>query len=160
MFARKFPKKHPMEGLKTRFVEQIWVALLPELGEQVMHQYLDPYDGVLWDISFIELLIDKGYSGKIHTIRASSRFKVGEKFEPKVWLDMPYKSKQIAFAPALEIKCLPTFEKVGNKIFINGDPKKPGKIAYNDGLTEQDFKCWFKDDFKGTVITWGNNPYL
>lgn len=44
-----------------------------------------------------------GFS-KEHTIRKGKRWKVGDKFSPRIWSGKPYKSKQIILAPDTEIK--------------------------------------------------------
>ena len=100
---------------------------------------------------------------KKHTIRGGSRFKVGDKFSPRVWSGKPYSSKQITIAPDIEVKKVWDFEVVtedddgendwsyiyflGTTYTCYGDGgyDKPlmVEIAKNDGLSITDFYNWF-----------------
>lgn len=99
---------------------------------------------------------------KKHTIRAGSRWKVGDKFSPRVWSGKPRHSKQIIIAPDIEIKkgwsftrdlFTPTFYLDGHPV---GD-ELLSAIAANDGLTVDDFKAWFNKPFEGQVICWNDS---
>jgi len=108
---------------------------------------------------------------KHHTIRAGSRFKVGDKFSPRVWgndinpkngKSGPYQSKQIIIAPDIEVKKVWEFEVLdGQSMFIGGadgrqiydysrlsedqpqETKTYFSICENDGLSADDFDEWF-----------------
>lgn len=109
---------------------------------------------------------------KYHTIRAGKRFKVGDKFSPRVWgTDInpksgrsgPYQSKQIIIAPDIEIKNVWSVEvkrSILNNQFnflINGKRifgSKLDIVARNDGLSLQDFDAWFEKPGKFQIICW------
>lgn len=160
-FSRVFPKTHPKAGQPTYFVEQIYNCLYSKNN--------------LMDYP-IGLDIDESIKGiKHHTIRAGNRFKVGEKFSPRVWSGKPYKSKQIIIAPDIEVKKVYDFEievdedylaiLIDGKAFwesnfrfkVNDDGLK--FLAKNDGLELEDFKTWFgfKKPFKGQIICWSDS---
>lgn len=177
-FSRDFPKKHPRKDQSTHFVEQILASL------DVDHSTLDYFDllkslnptlsATILD-DFWGMLSDNCDTEKHHTIRAGKRWKIGDKFSPRVWSDKPYASKQIQFYHPIEIKKLWNFELDFNGVpIINGvywfdeHTKDVGKYIYadlakNDGLSEEDFYYWFgmhpkknKDDksFDGQILCW------
>jgi hypothetical protein len=110
-FARNFPKYHPQIGQPTHFVEQI-------LNAKNINYHKHDYFDMLVELnrnSDIDLNTLSNFaqilSGSIrrtecknHTIREGNHFKVGDKFSPRVWSGLPYKSKQIIFAPDIEVK--------------------------------------------------------
>lgn len=141
MFSRVFPTYHPKAGQPIYFVEQICNAI-----------------GVS-KVNGIEL--DKGVIGeKYHTIRKGNRWKVGDKFSPRVWSGMPYRSKQIIIADDIEVKQVYDFEIKNNAIYINGKTSSLQNIdlALNDGLEYRDMLSWFKfpNPFKGQIICWSD----
>ena len=104
---------------------------------------------------------------KFHTLRAGSRWKVGDKFSPRVWSGKPYKSKQIIIAPDIEIKKIWNVEIfiASNQLHIGirQDEKTHqllsfGEVAWNDGLSFEDMKDWFavkpNKAFIGQIICW------
>ncbi len=116
--------------------------------------------------------------GKHHTIRAGNRWKVGDKFSPRVWSGKPYASKQIEIAPAIEIKKIWKYEiKVPSKgveqWLLNDTMVSESNeymqqwfnaglieaIAKNDGLTLSDFLNWFQHPkpFIGQIIAWNES---
>jgi hypothetical protein len=177
-FSRQFPAYHPKAGQPTFFVEKIieyiWdntdndiynnvpeaiYHLNPNLPEKILDEFLD-------------CLFDNIRLWKSHTIRAGSRFKVGDKFSPRVWSGKPYRSKQVIIAPDIEV--MKTWEiyieqikendgDIGLLFWINGAMQNmPIDIAKNDGLERNDFVDWFtlSADFKkrkvftGQIICW------
>ncbi len=106
---------------------------------------------------------------KHHTVRSGMRFKIGEKFSPRVWSDKPYKSKQIVIGDDVEIKKVWSFEvKIEKKLakllvegieIQNDAPQLLQVIARNDGLSFVDFLQWFQypTPFKGQIICWNEN---
>ena len=115
---------------------------------------------------------------KVHTIRAGNRWKVGDKFSPRIWAGKPYRTPQLTIAPDMEIKKVWDYEVKINpsgveQWFINGTMVSESNdymqqwfnaglielIARNDGLTLQDFLNWFKhpSNFKGQIICWNEN---
>ena len=111
------------------------------------------------------------YLPKHHTIRAGHRFKVGDKFSPRVWSGNPYNSKQIIIAPDTEIVKVWDFvikldEADEPSIYLNGKfysqigAGDSVEIAKNDGLTVMDMKLWFKHPkpFDGQIIAWSDIP--
>jgi hypothetical protein len=155
-FSRFFPAYHPKKGEPTYFVEKI--------ARGLHQQGVRPFD-IPDEIFSTEMyyLID----GKHHTIRAGNRWKVGDKFSPRVWSGKPYNSKQIIIAPDIEIK------KVWDVLIMNGpdwfEVMINGKdylndgwslflLAQNDGLRLDDMMNWFKDDiFAGQIICWNDS---
>ena len=120
-FSRNFPSYHPKKGAPTYFVEKV----LKSIDEK--HQ-LNVWNRS--DLSFINQWALTECKPKHHTIRAGNRWKVGDKFSPRVWSDKPYKSKQITIAPDIEIKQIYLFAildkedckrigESGTGIFIN-----------------------------------------
>ena len=157
-FSRYFPAYHPRKGEPTYFVEQIYNGFYSKNNLMDYPNGLDVNDFV------------KGI--KHHTIRAGNRWKVGDKFSPRVWSGKPYNSKQIIIAPDIEIKkvwsvtidLVDQYERIywvddnGNENHIDET-----EIAKNDGLTSNDFYDWFdtpenrKQVFSGQIICWNEN---
>lgn len=106
---------------------------------------------------------------KHHTIRAGNRWKVGDKFSPRVWSGKPYNSPQIIIAPDTEVVKVWDFEIKGWGFYINGKfiykqfvsiwHDEIETLAANDGLKCSDFYSWFKcpTDFKGQIICWNES---
>lgn len=162
-FSRTFPAYHPKAGQPTHFVEKIWKSI--EIA----------------DITGIPLPKERdsfcfgNHSPKHHTIRAGSRFKVGDKFSPRVWSGKPYNSKQIVIAPDIEVVKVWDFEMVpslhwdecmykSKNFFIDAD--RLNSIAQNNGLALIDFAQWFagpgmvssnRKPFSGQIICWNKS---
>lgn len=165
-FSRHFPKGHPRAGQPTYFVEKI----LNSLGIKTASELLPGVHDIINDF----LMLDSEYV-KHHTIRAGHRWKVGDKFSPRVWSGKPYQSKQITIGPDIEIKQIWDIEitqaNIGNvqrvKVKINNvDFCYIGisvmaniiDLANNDGLALTDFVSWFqKIPFTGQIICWNEN---
>lgn len=136
-FSTSFPSYHRRKNQPTYFVEK----MLLSLGDQT---------------------ISPDYLPKGHTIRAGNRWKVGDKFSPRIWSGRPYHTEQITFAPDVEVKKVWDFTLLGTRAFINGAPLSGISrdalevIAANDGLSYEDFLDWFKfpSDFSGQIIAW------
>lgn len=150
-FSRYFPAYHPNKGQPTYFVEKIFNGLV-RLKMPIQSTGLN-YD--------CELSNDEKY----HTIRSGNRWKVGEKFSPRVWSGKPYNSPMVTIAPDIEIKKIWTFEIRHYKkqclvliddITIENHPTFLQTIARNDGLSFVDFLQWFQypKEFKGQIICW------
>jgi len=150
-FSKVFPKYHPKAGEPTYFVEQIMTSLM---------KYKKPH----------------GLKEKHHTIRAGKRWKVGDKFSPRVWSGKPYASKQIIISPDFEVVKIWDFEMKPAafwdecKYYINGilitDKHDFAKLAENDGLSPVDFALWFagknamdtkRKSFSGQIICWSDD---
>lgn len=99
-FSRYFPKGHPRQGDETFFVEQILNEVLPPMINGIVD-----VNGLGKDIRPLvnDFVLLHGEDKKVHTIRVGNRWKVGDKFSPRVWSGLPYRSKQIEFAPTIEI---------------------------------------------------------
>ena len=156
-FSRTFPAYHPKAGQPTYFVEKFYNSLYSR------NNLMDYPKGLEVNDSISEI--------KHHTIRAGSRFKVGDKFSPRVWgndinpkngKSGPYQSKQIIIAPDIEVKKVWEFEVLdGQSMFIGGadgrqiydysrlsedqpqETKTYFSICENDGLSADDFDEWF-----------------
>lgn len=149
-FSTKFPSYHPRKGEPTFFVEKIYksTGIINSAG-----------------IFSVNNEVYGSCEPKHHTIRAGNRWKVGDYFSPRVWSGKPYASKQIEFAPPIQIK------KIWD-IIIERDIESRGDfniimfgisysgikdIAINDGLSVADFMSWFnKSVFKGQIICWND----
>ena len=109
------------------------------------------------------------FLSKGHTIRPGSRWKKGEQFSPRVWAGAPYRSKQVAFLPALtvvdvfDIKISYTAQDsivvwMDNKlIFMQPRSRYTLKyfdIARKDGLEVDNWMAWFPNEFTGQLICW------
>lgn len=156
-FSRVFPSTHPKKGEPTFFVEKMYNSLY----------LLKVVPKPLEDIFNFKIKEQKH-----HTMRVGNRWKVGDKFSPRIWSGMPYKSKQIIIAPDIEIKKLWDVEvhskmKYDDKLFrvlINGKElvtkEQYALLAKNDGLSEVDLLDWFwspKKPFVGQIICWNKN---
>lgn len=147
-FSKTFPAYHPKAGQPTYFIEKISEGLI----------YTDPYG----------TNFNPKIQPKYHTIRAGNRWKVGDKFSPRVWSDKPYNSKQVIIAPNIEIKKVWNIEiempirklSVTNEEGLWWQYDKGNaiqEIITNDGLLYEDFWEWFPKTFKGQIICWNEN---
>lgn len=152
-FSRYFPAYHPRKGEPTYFVEGIWESIRnnQNIDSPQYHYMKFESDIMRW----------KQYQPKHHTIRAGNRWKVGDKFSPRVWSGKPYNSKQIIIAPDIEIKKVWNFEIKDSEVNINGFlyNGKTKDLIKNDGLEEMDFWNWFQfpKPFSGQIICWNEN---
>lgn len=160
MCSRHFPKGHPKAGEETWFVEKILSVILRSEGRKLDLDNINPAIRPLVNDFFIM----DGECNKHHTIRAGSRWKVGDMVSLRVWSDKPYRSKQIEFAQ-VEVKKVWSIEIsyfwwVGYNIL---EHEEVVALAKNDGLAYDDFIAWFamhpkkKDEvFKGQIICWSD----
>jgi hypothetical protein len=158
-FSRTFPAYHPRKGEPTYFVEK--------LLSSINYKYFDEQK------QFSPRLSVDSFEPKHHTIRAGNRWKVGDKFSPRVWSGKPYQSKMITIAPDIEIKKVWDI-KIQN--FADGMWIDFGNyhlsqhmdleqtilplVARNDGLDMKDLIDWFKfpkHPFFGQIICWNEN---
>jgi hypothetical protein len=98
---------------------------------------------------------------KYHTIRAGHRWKVGDKFSPRVWSGKAYRSKQFIIGPDIEVKKVWDIEKHHDFFMINGNgvlAREVSELAKNDGLDELDLRHWFGKEpkFSGQIICWND----
>lgn len=121
---------------------------------------------------------DEDCMPKHHTIRSGNRWKVGDKFSPRVWgADInpksgrsgAYHSKQIILCDDVEIKQIYQIriwrESLLNwRIYINGQiisAPKITELAKNDGLSHTDLLEWFnvpvEKNFEGQIICWSDD---
>jgi hypothetical protein len=179
-FSRYFPVYHPRKGEPTYFVEKLNKSL-PIFEYGIIFRELIHNDIPFFDCDYYETC-----EPKYHTIRTGHRWKVGDKFSPRVWGDDvnskngrsgPYQSKQIVIAPDIEIKKVWKYEvKIPHKKielwFLNNTliSESNGykrqwfnvglinEIAKNDGLELFDFLEWFKHPkpFLGQIICWND----
>lgn len=173
-FSRTFPAYHPKAGQPTYFVNKLLksfpVVIDPPTPEILALMNMDRWIQEL---------------PKHHTIRAGSRFKVGDKFSPRVWSSKPYNSKQIIIAPDIEIKKIwdieiDTYDDEDVDYFdvsIGDGSKSILPFAFqlgsekckilssNDGLSSEDLEDWFTKSpafkktkrFEGQIICWNEN---
>ena len=169
IFSRFFPAYHPKVGQETFFVEKFWQSLY------VLGQLDNCWGGGLLEKELENFSNPSHFiRPKNHTIRVGNRWKVGDKFSPRVWSGKPYASKQIIIAPDIEIKKIwdVHIEFIGSNIHVM-IPKESktneyflisaGDVAKNDGLNVHDFIEWFKihpkkkEKFIGQIICWNEN---
>lgn len=149
-FSTKFPSYHPRKGEPTLFVEKIYKSLY--LMKAVPEELYNVFD--------FSIMNNDAISPKHHTIRAGKRWKVSDKFSPRIWSGKPYHSKQIIIAEDIEIKKVWDIEiDINGVIAINGFYSEIEDdvevISANDGLDPFDFMWWFnKLPFNGQIICW------
>jgi len=164
-FSTRFPAKHPKAGQPTYFVEKIMASLADCIEGWKMYDDFVLYD---WHQYY-------NASPKNHTVRAGNRWKEGELFSPRVWSGKPYASKQIEFAPPIQIKKIWNFKMTARlwadecEYSINGQNLNAGELitlARNDGLHVLDFMDWFSNgmaadsnrkDFEGQILCWNES---
>jgi hypothetical protein len=167
-FSRVFPSYHPRAGDETYFVERLWKSFYSkEVGlPSNFHSFVDAYIGAdLIQHSSFESNVElyDRIEPKHHTIRAGHRFKSGDWFSPRVWSGKPYNSKQIQFAPDIQVKKVYSFSIGLGAIYIDQqrwiDKSFIAKVAGNDGLEMQDFLDWFQypKPFDGQIISWNES---
>lgn len=154
-FSRNFPSYHPKAGQPTFFMEKIWKSLGQTYAVMCREQGLDMFQAIK-DIDT--------YTPKYHTIREGRRFKKGDLFSPRVWLEKPYRSKQVTFAPDIEVKKTwdieIRFERMWQSILIEGElvtSQVQRELATNDGLTVPDLVGWFNKPMIGQIICHGES---
>lgn len=157
IFSRVFPAYHPKKGEPTHFVEKL-IKSLDQIDFQFGNLNRDAFD------FFDEDFYNEIATPKHHTIRVGKRWKVGDKFSPRVWSGKPYRSKMITIAPDVEVK------KVWDiGLRIRGDFKEfycndaditttsIELLSMNDGLLLGDFISWFNKPFEGQIICWNES---
>ena len=159
-FSITFPAYHPKAGQPTYFVEKLnagldWRKYGIAFGDETEAHFKKL--GLEYSSE-----IAKYCSPKFHTIRAGHRFKVGDKFSPRVWSGKPYNSKQIIIAPNIEIKKVFSVSKDANLFVVNNiyfTTKQTIELAKNDGLDYLDLIDWFQlpKPFTGQIICWNEN---
>lgn len=182
-FSRQYPSYHPKAGQPTYFVEKIVGGLVSGdvkgCGTELIKSLRD--SGLL-SISVLNEITKGTYAQyKHHTIRAGNRWKVGDWFKPVVWgndvnpksgRSGPYHSKQIQFAPEIQVKKTWDVDIHGTDWYLDGRHEyttgwniSKETIAGNDGLNLIDFYDWFtlspdfkkKQEFFGQIICWNEN---
>lgn len=147
-FSRVYPSYHPRKGEPTFFVEKLTKSF-----QSLGYDRIDMPDNLEFDLGMYHLC-----DAKSHTVRGGHRFKVGDKFSPRVWSGKPYQSKQIIIAPDIEVQKIWTFQIEGPVYWFDGYAmtlNEVKELANNDGLTADDFECWFNvKEFDGQVICW------
>ena len=160
-FSRQFPANHPKKGQPTFFVEKIWKSLY----SQDLFYNMSSYEGAYnekFPCKFTPEENIHNYKPKNHTIRVGNRWKEGQQFSPRVWSGKPYQSKQITFAPDIEIKKIWKFEcKEDGTFYLNNIwiDFTSSSIPTNDGLTPDELLDWFPKNkpFIGQVICWNES---
>ena len=150
-FSRVFPIYHPRKGEPTYFVEKIWQSLGDCFYDQVSKQLSEVVNFDTMPLS------TESFEPKHHTIRAGHRWKVGDKFSPRVWSGKPYSSKQIIIAPDIEVKKVWDFNIRESNNLLQFEFQNIHNVATNDGLELVDFLQWFNKPFDGQIICWNEN---
>lgn len=173
-FSTTFPEYHPKFGQETEFIFKLWNSF-KGLGYEISPvqwaavMTITPGALQMRESSYDYLL------PKHHTFRLGNRWKVGDKFSPRVWSGKPYNSKQIVIGPDIEIKKVWDVELTPAlwwdecKVTLNGksiDNKEFLRMASNDGLTASDLLLWLagpkmadsrRKPFNGQIICWNEN---
>ncbi len=171
-FSRIYPSHHNKSGKPTHFVEKVLntgdYLNMDNAYELALHR-LNPQIPLADLSSFWTGLKDNCFDRKWHTIRAGNRWKVGDRFSPRVWSGRPYASKQIILADDLEVKKVWDIEIdqyrfiVDGKLFYHQHVSRwhatIEELAQNDGLSVGDLFSWFKIpcSFSGQIICWGDH---
>lgn len=155
-FSTQHPKNHPKEGQPTWFVEKTISSFMHVIPDWKMPETLK--EDVHYDRMGIFTLREKH-----HTIRQGNRFKIGDKFSPRIWSGKPYASPQVILSEDITIRKVWSIEiksDVVISVHIDGVPLNGSEIvelADNDGLSLSDFNGWFQGkDFTGQIICWND----
>lgn len=163
-FSRTYPSYHPKAGQPTYFIEKFLSSILD--ADHIAQHYrnleiLKSIGG--YDITTLDLRPIECFKPKHHTIRAGHRWKAGDWFSPRVWSGKPYNSKQVQFAPDIQVKKTWDIEVDGDGcIWIvsdtdNEDPIILEALAKNVGLTLDDLQAWFSKPLVGQIICWNES---
>jgi hypothetical protein len=165
-FSRFYPKYHPKAGQPTHFIEQIYNSIYKDDAAASFDEFIK--------LPELDTALNHFEQGvKNHTIRGGNRFKVGDKFSPRVWSGKPYNSKQIIIASDIEVKKVWDLEvDYLGRFSFKGKNKPPfitsfelKFIAQNDGFQNiNDFIDWFTYNpnlikekiFTGQIICWND----
>lgn len=171
-FSRTFFVKHPRKGEETFFVEKIWKGLKTGNHRDGEYTILSKHQRLMkdghWQLPHLwrDKMCDDSFHAKHHTIRAGNRWKVGDFFSPRIWSGKPYASKQIQFAPPIEIKkiwhisfdnfSVPAINGVHLFDEYNSQNWDFNLLARNDGLSPSDMIAWFKPykETVGQILCW------
>lgn len=161
-FSRVFPSYHPRSGEPTYFVEKVWKSLNVTDNLHKFLPYIEAYNDITSDTPLDELVELDDLLPKYHTIRAGNRWKVGDWFSPRVWSGRPHNSKQIQFAPDIQIKRVMDIRRDDYGIFEVCNyrdmyDKDLELLARNDGLSADDLWHWIKWPMEGQIICWNES---
>lgn len=180
-FSREYPKYHPKAGQPTYFVEKFYNSLGDIIPRRKCGYYyiqscgLNPNLDNGTKLRFYDSVKSEITDCKHTTIRAGHRWKVGDKFSPRVWSGKPYNSKQITIAPDIEVVKVWDFELTASlwwdecRAKINGlniELYEFEQLSYNDGLSAKDMLLWLagpnladskRKPFNGQIICWNPN---
>lgn len=173
-FSRHFPAYHPNKGEETNFVEKIHChnfleeTVKEKLSEVTLNNFIDETKAYYQYFGGLRMNYIATYPPKLHTIRQGKKFKVGDYIKPMVWAGRPYHKTpeglwKIQFCDPLLIIKVYDFECTKSAYLLDGkelNKVQLEEIANNDGLSLEQFECWFnKKEFSGQVICWGNVNY-
>ena len=148
-FSRTFPAYHPKAGEPTYFVEKVLNHLGYSSNEEYYYELCECTKNIgqnkilefMFSLDFSKCGF---YAEKYHTIRAGNRWKVGDKFSPRVWSGKPYRSPMIIIAPDIEVKKVWDFEIEDRIMYVDKMPltivEYRELVARNDGLSYQGFQ--------------------
>lgn len=160
-FSRTFPGYHPRAGQPTYFVEKFYKSFRNGDGApETFWPFIDKYLETFGELPGKDFDSKKDFftslAPKHHTIRAGHRWKAGDWFSPRVWSGKPYNSKQIQFAPDIQIKKVWNVQRDDYGIFLieGKDTYDIRELAKNDGLSEDDLWRWIKWPMEGQIICW------
>jgi len=178
IFSRNFPSYHRHAGDKTYFVESVLKGLNIPIDE-AYHEFLFRENIDKFSIEQINEFYESLYKNfehtrtKVHTIRPTTRFKVGEPASFRVWSGKPYHTPQMTFAYATINQIIPVELHTGvEAVKINDGAydfenyeKVITKMSSNDGLGPLDFISWFDGkkqkglfSFVGKIIVFAEEP--
>ena len=114
-FSTVFPSHHTRNGEPTYFVEKLtktWLYLGYSISN--IEGYPD-FNEDVWDNNAPDAF-------KVHTIRAGNRWKVGDRFSPRIWSGRPYHSKMITIGPDIEVRKTWVFQVLEDGcLLLNGE---------------------------------------
>lgn len=143
ILSTTFPSYHPKKGKPTFFVEALYKCVNPAFANN-FYFYINDFE-------------PKG-----HTIRSGHRYKVGDKFSPRIWSGKPYQTKQITLCDDITVLKVWNFKINARGYWLNGrllNYRELKVIAANDGLSLDDFELWFAKYklFDGQIICWSDS---
>ena len=147
-FSTQYPKGHIAQGQPTYFIDHFFAAMSA-------HGVLSVHADFPWHT--LSLFPSKTFCQKQTTIRKGYRWKEGEYFSPRIWLDIPYHSKQLQFHNDVQILNTYNIEYTGHVWLLEGYQLRESDIeiiAANDGLTLENFYSWFPKPFDGQLLSW------
>lgn len=168
MVSKVFPATHPRAGELTHFMSKILLNF-----DQVVVQYPDESQSASrpgYASKYAAAIVrEGGFEPKLHTLRENydlwtrraEKINRGEAvLSLRQWSGKPYRSKQQEFLQ-LEKIGLQYISIISGRDFcyIDGQTNYLQIVSKQDGLSEDDFRAWFKKDFVGVILHFTDFKY-